>query len=256
MNTKPYKTLIIDDEPPARLRLKSMIADFPETFNLIDEAANGNEGIEKIDRLNPDIIFLDIQMPDLTGFEMLKQLTKIPIVVFCTAYDEFSLQAFETNSLDYLLKPVRKERLAQTVDKLRFFKKEQQSEQLIQMLQQFTGSSSPTTKLTSLTIRSGKKITFIKLGEVSYFKAEEKYVTVHTKNGEAHLTDQSLIKLASQLPDNFIRIHRSIILNKELVKEIQPYFNSRFSFRMEDQKLSTIVSGRSYQEIIKTWLKI
>ncbi|UNZ00032.1 LytTR family DNA-binding domain-containing protein [Zhouia spongiae] len=255
MNNIPYTTLIVDDEPPARQRLKELLSGFTDTFNVIDEATNGIEGIEKIKHINPEIIFLDIEMPGMTGFEMLRQLKEIPIVIFCTAYDEFSLQAFETNSLDYLLKPVRKERLEQTILKLRFFKKEHQSAKITSILQQITGSISQKT-LTSITIKNGKRIIFIKLEEVSHFKAGDKYVSVYTKNGEEHLTCQSLNTLENQLPDRFIRIHRSIIINKDLIKEIQTYFNSRFSFRLNDKYEATVISGRSYQQQIKEWMGI
>ena len=118
MKNPPYTTLIIDDEPPARARLHKLLESFPETFRVVDEAKNGTEAVEKINQLQPDVIFLDIEMPGLNGFELLERLEKIPIVIFCTAFDQYSLKAFETNSIDYLLKPVRLERLQQTVEKL------------------------------------------------------------------------------------------------------------------------------------------
>ena len=108
---KVYKTLVIDDEPPARQRLLKLLENFTDTFEVIGVAKNGWIAKEKIEALKPDLIFLDIEMPELTGFEVLESLTYIPIVIFSTAYDQYSLKAFETNSIDYLLKPVRLERL-------------------------------------------------------------------------------------------------------------------------------------------------
>src|ERR1700710_1713899 len=113
------KTIIIDDERLARNELKKLLMDFPE-IEVIAEAANANEGIEKIDSLNPDLIFLDIQMPGKTGFDMLSELTKAPDVIFTTAYDDYALKAFEVNALDYLLKPVEPHRLADAIQKLHF----------------------------------------------------------------------------------------------------------------------------------------
>jgi DNA-binding LytR/AlgR family response regulator len=108
---KRYSTIIIDDEAPARLGLLNLLKEFPETFDVIDVAQNGTEAQQKIEALNPDIIFLDIEMPCCTGFELLARLKTIPMVIFCTAYDQYSLEAFETNSIDYLVKPVKLERI-------------------------------------------------------------------------------------------------------------------------------------------------
>jgi len=114
-----FTTILIDDEPIARTRLRRLLSDYGELFQIIAEAKNGEEGLELIQRLRPDLIFLDIQMPGKTGFEMLNELDEFPIVIFCTAYEEFALQAFNTMAMDYLVKPVEPERLQLTVDKLK-----------------------------------------------------------------------------------------------------------------------------------------
>lgn len=132
-----HTTLIIDDEPPARARLQKLLEHFSETFRVVDEAKNGIEAVEKINQLQPDVIFLDIEMPGLNGFELLERLDKIPIVIFCTAFDQYSLKAFETNSIDYLLKPVRLERLQQTVEKLSSFKNNLSSTAIMSVLKEF-----------------------------------------------------------------------------------------------------------------------
>ncbi|MFS4456068.1 LytR/AlgR family response regulator transcription factor [Maribacter sp. 2304DJ31-5] len=254
MNNRPYKTLIIDDEPPARQRLMDLLSHFKSIFEIIGEAANGTEGLKKIRTLQPDIIFLDIQMPGMTGFEMLRSLKEPPMIIFCTAYDSFSLKAFETNSLDYLLKPVKKERLALTVEKLKFFKKEHQSEHLMNLLEQLKDTTTFNKKPTSITVRNGKKITFIKLESIVYFKANDKYVSLFTVNGQEYLTDLTLTQLEIQLSDHFLRVHRSTIINTDMVKEVQPYFSSRYAIAMNDRNGTKIISGRSYLSSLKSWM--
>lgn len=254
MKSQPYTCLIIDDEPPARARLHQLLENFPDTFRVLEEAKNGIEAIKKINQLQPDVIFLDIEMPGLNGFELLERLEKIPIVIFCTAFDQYSLKAFETNSIDYLLKPVRLERLRQTVEKLSCFKKNLSSTAIMSVLKEFY-SQKEEKKMTSITVKKQDKLIFIKLDEVTHFEADEKYVTVYT-NKENHLIEQSLSQLELKLPDYFIRVHRSIILNKNQVLDVQKYFNSRFVITLSNIRKTSITSGRSYNVDIKNWMDI
>lgn len=249
-----YTTLIIDDEPPARARLYQLLENFPETFRVVDEAKNGVEAVEKINQLQPDVIFLDIEMPGLNGFELLERLEKIPIVIFCTAFDQYSLKAFETNSIDYLLKPVRLERLQQTVEKLSSFKNNLTSTTILDVLKEFYHQKEEK-KMTSITVKKGDKLIFVKLEEVTHFEADEKYVSVYTDK-ESHLIEQSLSQLELKLPDYFMRVHRSIIINRNCVTEVQKYFNSRFTIRLNNQKKTSVISGRSYNGSIKDWMDI
>lgn len=254
MKSQAYSTLIIDDEPPARARLQKLLEHFPEIFRVLDEAKNGIEAVEKINKFKPDVIFLDIEMPGLNGFELLERLEKIPIVIFCTAFDQYSLKAFETNSIDYLLKPVRLERLQQTVEKLSSLKTNLSSSDIKSVLKAFYEQKEEK-KMTSITIKKGEKLIFIKLDEVTHFEADEKYVTVYT-NKENHLIEQSLSQLESKLPQEFIRVHRAVILNKNLVQEVQKYFNSRFVITLNNNRKTSITSGRSYNTAIKDWIGI
>lgn len=254
MKSQAYTTLIIDDEPPARARLQQLLEHFHETFRVLDEAKNGIEAVEKINQLQPDVIFLDIEMPGLNGFELLERLEKIPIVIFCTAFDHYSLKAFETNSIDYLLKPVRLERLHQTVEKLSSFKNNLSSATIMSVLKEFY-SQKEEKKMTSITVKKGDKLLFIKLDEITHFEADEKYVTVYT-NKENHLTEQSLSQLELKLPDYFMRVHRAVIVNKNQVLEVQRYFNSRFVITLNNLKKTSIISGRSYNLQIKNWMDI
>jgi len=250
-----YKTIVVDDEPPALERLNKLLGNFPKTFDVIGKAVNGNQGVQLIDELKPDLIFLDIEMPGMSGFEMLANLKKIPIVVFCTAYDQYSLQAFETNSIDYLLKPVKIERLKQTVSKLELFGMKSQPEKILDFLKQIS-TREVEKEMTSIAIKNKDCISFIKLIDVAYFKAEDKYVSLYLQNGEEKITDQTLLQLNAKLPDYFLQVHRSIIVNFNRVVEVQTYFNSRFSIQLNDIYKSKIVSGRSFHSAIKKWMGI
>ncbi|MDT0678407.1 LytR/AlgR family response regulator transcription factor [Autumnicola musiva] len=248
-----YRTLIIEDEEPAKIRLTRLLSKYPEKINIIGFAINGEDGLTQIHNLQPDLIFLDIQMPGMTGFEMLSKLKKIPLVIFCTAYDEYALQAFETNSIDYLLKPVKQERLQKSLLKLDNFHPHFGKAEIFDFLQSIENSK-PKKELTSITVKTDKKIIFLKLREIAYFKAKDKYISALMKNGQEHLAEQSLQNLESQLPDYFRRIHRSLLLNTDYIKEVHGYFNSRFAFILEDKERTKLISGRSYQKEIKEWL--
>ena len=252
-NSNIYNTIIIDDEPPAITRLTNLLEEFTDTFNIVGKAANGREAINLINRLKPDLIFLDIQMPGMTGFEMLKQLEEMPVVVFCTAYDQYSLDAFNANGIDYLLKPVKYERIEQTISKLNFFRKELSRDKILNLLEKI--SDHPEKKsLTSITIKNGARITFVSLEDIAYFKSSDKYVSLFTYEGEEKVTELTLSQLEAKLPGNFMRIHRSVIVNTDAVKEVQRYFNSRYIFLLNDINRTKITSGRNYQTQINSWM--
>ncbi len=135
---KSYTTLLIDDEQLARERLKDLLASFPSTFSIVGEAKNGNEAEKLINQLQPDIIFLDIEMPGKNGFELLSSLPTIPIVIFCTAYENYALKAFDTNSIDYLLKPIKMDRLESTVNKIKSLQSNLTAIQLQNVIQEIS----------------------------------------------------------------------------------------------------------------------
>lgn len=251
---KTYTTLIIDDEQLARERLKKLLAGFQQTFTIIGEAKNGNEAEKLINKLEPDLIFLDIEMPGQTGFELLSKLKKIPIIIFCTAYEEYSLKAFDTNSVDYLVKPVKLERLQKTVDKLSSLKNNLASSNLLQVIQDIS-EKKEVKKMTSITIKKGDKIIFEKLENVSHFQAEDKYVLVHTEKGK-EIIEQSLTKLENKLPDYFIRVHRGYIINTNFIQDFQKYFNSRYLITLKNIQKTAITSGRNYKESLKSWMEM
>lgn len=246
----PCKTIIVDDEPLARLRLQKLISEYPGKFEIVGEAENGEEAVEKIDLLKPDLLFLDIQMPGLNGFEVLKQLDYSPKVIFCSAFDEYALQAFDSYCIDYLVKPLTKERFAKTVEKLNQFNGNDTEINLQKLIQQFS-SGTKKTEATTLPVKVGDRVIFLRLDEVSYFIADEKYVSVVTKHAKTHILDLSLKKLEDKLPKWFIRVHKSFLVNKNLIKEIHKHFNNRFVLILDDYDQSRITSGRSYYQAVK-----
>jgi two-component system LytT family response regulator len=251
---KSYSTLLIDDEQLARERLKDLLASFPSTFSIVGEAKNGNEAEKLIHELQPDIIFLDIEMPGKNGFELLASLDKLPIVIFCTAYEEYALKAFDTNSIDYLVKPVKIGRLEQTINKLQTLQQNLTSAQLQRVMQEISQQKS-VKSMTSITVKKKDKILFLKLEDVTYFEAQEKYVSIHT-NQSTELIEQSLTKLEERLPDHFLRVHRKYVINTHFIQDFQKYFNSRYLITLKDRKKTTITSGRSYKEQLTAWMDL
>ena len=252
---QPYKTIIVDDEPLARLRLKTLISGYPEKFEVIDEAVNGEEAIEKRNQQHPDFIFLDIQMPEINGFDVLKKLDYLPKIIFCTAFDEFALQAFDTNCIDYLVKPLTKERFAKTIEKIDQFNDVESTINIEKLIEQFNREYKKN-DATSIPVKVGDKIIFVRLDEVSYFQADEKYVSVVTKHAKSYTLDSSLKRLQEKLPDYFVRVHKSYLINKNLLKEIRKHFNNRFVLILEDYNQSKVTSGRSYYNEIKTMFEL
>jgi two-component system, LytTR family, response regulator len=212
-----YKAIIIDDERLARNELKKLLHDFPEV-EVIDEAANAAEGIEKIENQNPDLIFLDIQMPGKTGFDMLAELDRAPHVIFTTAYDEYALKAFEVNALDYLMKPVEPKRLADALQKLQQAEEKELS---------ISGSSNRGTlsENDQVFVKDGERCWFVKLAEVRLFESVGNYAKVFFA-GNKPLILKSLNALEERLDDKiFFRANRKHIVNLRMIEKIEPYFN-------------------------------
>lgn len=251
---KSYRTLLIDDEKLARERLKKLLAGFESTFHIIGEAKNGTEAESLIQELKPDVIFLDIEMPGQNGFELLSKLSELPIVIFCTAHVEYALKAFDTNSIDYLVKPVNQERLEQTVKKINSFKDNLTAAQLQQVIKEIA-EKKQVKKMTSITVKKKDKIIFIKLEDISHFEAQDKYVSIHTNQGE-EIIEQSLSKLEEKLPDYFLRVHRKYIINTHFIKDFQKYFNSRYLITLRTKENTSITSGRSYKEQLTNWMEL
>jgi two-component system LytT family response regulator len=213
------KAVIIDDERLARNELKKLLLEFPE-IEVVAEAANANEGIEKIDSLNPDLIFLDIQMPGKTGFDMLAELDKAPDVIFTTAYDDYALKAFEVNALDYLLKPVEPKRLADAIQKLHLDDdREPVSEEDIPVNRSLLHEHD------QVFVKDGERCWFVKLSDIRLFESVGNYAKVYF-GPHKPLILKSLNALEERLDEKvFFRANRKHIVNLRLIEKIEPYFN-------------------------------
>lgn len=246
-----FKAIVIDDEPAARRLIKNMLLEHRNVVEVIGEAGNGMEAIARIEELKPDVIFLDIQMPDLTGFEVIEKLESKPNIIFTTAYEQYAIKAFETFSIDYLLKPIKEERLEQSLQKLQQFGRLSQPIDL-NGLQEIIRQLQTPQKATALPIKTGDRINLVRFENISYMEASDKYVYIHTVDGLKHLTDQTLTMLEEKLPPSFYRIQKSFIINKDRIREMHRHFNSRYLFIMDDKAASRLTSGRTYHDSIKT----
>ncbi|HZK64573.1 MAG TPA: response regulator [Puia sp.] len=215
------RAVIIDDERLARNELKKLLLEFPE-IEVIAEAANANEGIEKIDSLNPDLIFLDIQMPGKTGFDMLAELEKAPDVIFTTAYDDYALKAFEVNALDYLLKPVEPRRLADALQKLHL---EENRDREGVSDEEIAINKSLLHETDQVFVKDGERCWFVKLADIRLFESVGNYAKIYF-GPHKPLILKSLNALEERLDEKvFFRANRKHIVNLRLIEKIEPYFN-------------------------------
>lgn len=223
---RKLRALIVDDEMLARERLSRKLAEFSDRIDIIGEAANGEEALEKITALSPEVVFLDIQMPGKNGFEVIAELDKPPAIIFVTAFDSFALQAFEASAVDYLLKPVTHERLENSLQRLSQQPAENSTAAEIARLMAHLRKSSDF--LRRLTLRKGDRILFIEVAEVLYFKAEDKYTFAVLSNRE-EIISQTLNELEEKLDgEQFVRIHRGYIINRTFLKALQRNENGRY----------------------------
>jgi two-component system, LytTR family, response regulator len=211
------KAIIIDDERPARIELRRLLQDFPEV-EIVDEAANAEEGQVKIENQQPDLIFLDIQMPGKTGFDMLSQLERVPQVIFTTAHLEFALKAFEVNALDYLLKPIEPKRLADAIQKLNGNESREPRETTI-------NNNSLLTENDQVFVKDGERCWFVKLSDIRLFESVGNYAKVFFGSNKP-LILKSLNALEERLDEKtFFRANRKHIVNLRMIDKIEPYFN-------------------------------
>jgi two-component system, LytTR family, response regulator len=215
------KAIIIDDERLARTELRKLLQEFPE-IEIVDEASNAEEGIHKIENHNPDLVFLDIQMPGKTGFDMLSELDHAPHVIFTTAYDEYALKAFEVNALDYLLKPVEPRRLADAVEKLR---KANSGGFIERNGHHHVEPTSILSEHDQVFVKDGERCWFVKLSEVRLFESVGNYAKVFFGSNKP-LILKSLNALEERLDEKvFFRANRKHIVNLRMIEKIEPYFN-------------------------------
>jgi two-component system LytT family response regulator len=248
--SQQFKAIVIDDEPAARRSLRSMLSSHADYIVIMAEATNGADAIRMINELRPDIVFLDIQMPDLTGFEVLEQINYQPNVIFTTAYEQYAIRAFESFSVDYLLKPVREERLQLSLQKLKQFGKTAfvpSFEGLRDLVKAFSSPRKPT----AFPVKLGEKILLMRFENISYFRADDKYVFLHTIDGKKYLTDYTLSTLETKLPEGFLRVQKSYIINREKVGQLHKHFNGRYIITMLDSAATRLQTGLTYSASVK-----
>jgi two-component system, LytTR family, response regulator len=214
------RALVVDDERLARKELINLLSNH-DNIEVVGEALNVEDAKEKIDQLQPDVIFLDIQMPEKTGFDLLEELDHVPLVVFITAYDEFAIQAFQVNALDYLLKPIEPSRLAETLVKLERKMEDLKKEQT----QEEGGPSKNLTLSDQVFVKDGDRCWFVKLSNVRLFESDGNYIKVYFDNHKP-MIHKSLNALDERLDEkSFFRASRKHIINLSWVESIEPWFN-------------------------------
>ncbi len=244
------KAIIVDDEQPARLRIKKLLEKHEETIFVAGEADCGQDAISIIQQLKPDVLFLDIHMPDMSGFEVLAQLTFQPLIIFTTAYAEYAIKAFEEMSIDYLVKPIKSVRFDQAIQKLLLLSEEPKQSDLKALEAAITALQKPVIG-TTFPIKKKDKIILVEFENISHFKAEDKYVKVVLKDCKSHLINNTITELTKQLPPYFIQVHRSTIINRNFIVEIEKYFKGRLVLKLKDHCKSSITTGETYSKKVK-----
>lgn len=262
MATKQIRTLVVDDEPLAREGLKLQIANDPDIL-LIGEAVNGQDAIIAIRKLKPDLVFLDVQMPEMDGFTVLRSLTPedIPVIVFVTAYDQYAVKAFEAHALDYLLKPIDAERFSAMLGRVKthFATRDLTdfSKRLMAMMGTTTLSldqgDSKEQYLRRFAIKTADRIYFVQTDDIDWIEAADYYVILHTGK-KTHLIRETLTALEAKLdPKIFMRIHRSTIVNISRIKELKQHYQGEYVVILNDA--TNLRLSRSYRDSLSLLLE-
>jgi two-component system, LytTR family, response regulator len=249
------RTLIVDDEPIARRRLRSLLADETD-IELIGESANGTEAVRAIATDRPDLVLLDVQMPGLDGFEVLRASAAIhqPFVVFITAHDEHAIRAFEVQAVDYLLKPVIEARFREAVRRAVSRLRERPPSELARELSQLLERVSPAPQRSvRIPIKRDGRVNFVRVDDIEWVEADGDFVRLHLAR-ETHTIRETMAQIAEKLPaERFLRIHRSLIVNAERVREVQPWFKGDYVLIMQDG--TKLRSGRTYRDVVQTLIR-
>lgn len=245
-----FKTLIVDDEPLARMRMKKLLEPYSDVVSLIGEASTGTEAVSLIRSLHPDLVFLDIQMPDKNGFDVLKEVDseEDPLIVFTTAYDEYAIKAFTEDTVDYLLKPIEDERLALCMDKVRRLGKVLTGETEAIPVDEFSRNEPKEHEpyLHRIQAKIGERTLIIPLENVFRFQSEEKYTTVYASNGK-FIISTPLVDLEKRLdPAQFVRVHRAHLVAIDAIAEYQRLVNGHFCIRLHDKDHTVIPVSRNF----------
>ena len=251
----PIRVLVVDDEPLAREKIRGMAADDAE-LRVVGECSNGAEAIEAIQTLRPDLLLLDVQMPELGGFDVLEALAReehVPAVIFVTAYDHYAVRAFEVHALDYLLKPFDRERFQAAIERakrqLRRDNGAPIDARILRLLEQISEQPRYSERLV---VKSGGRVFFLNTDEIDWVEAEGNYVNIHAGK-KAYLLRETISGLESQLdPKEFVRIHRSAIANINRIKELQPWSHGEYHVILQDGTQLTL--SRSYRDKLQAAL--
>jgi len=251
----PINALIVDDEPLARDRIRELLKDHPEV-EVIGEARNGREAIDSIAAHKPDLVFLDVQMPDLDGFDVLQnlQVEKMPLIIFVTAYDQHALRAFEVHAVDYLTKPFDRKRFADAVEHAKVFMKganEPDTARILSMLQELrTGAR----YLERFAVKNGETVFFVRAEDVDAIEAQGNYVRLSVAKS-SHLLRDTLNNIESQInPRRFVRIHRRTIVNIDRVKEVQTWARGEYRVVLLTGAYYTL--SRTYRQHFEKFIKL
>jgi two-component system, LytTR family, response regulator len=241
------RAAIVDDEPLARRRIRNLLTEAPDV-KVIAEFANGKDAIESLEESPPDLLFLDIQMPEIDGFDVLQAIGvgRVPAVIFVTAYDQFALRAFEAHALDYLLKPFDDERFEAALQRARERIRQQQGGDLDRRLQALLENvRGDHGYLRRLVVPSGHRNVFVRTEHIDWIEAERNYIRLHV-GGRAYLLRENLSHIVSALdPATFCRIHRSIIVNIDRIQAVEALFRGEYQVVLHDG--TKLTSGRSYR---------
>lgn len=252
------RTIIVDDEPAARRGVQLLLERDP-AIEIVGEAAGGNEAVELITRTQPALAFLDVQMPECDGFQVLARLgpAQSPVVIFVTAYDEYALRAFEVNAVDYLLKPYDDARFAAALQRAKEAARRRQTEatdvRLNQLLDYLQAARPATENTDRILVKSSGEIFFLKAEEIDWVEAEGDYMKFHVA-GKTHLMRETMARLEARLdPKKFIRIHRSTIVNIDRMRKLSPSFAGEYAVVLQDG--TKLKLSRGYHERIATLLQ-
>ena len=251
------RVLVVDDEPLARRGIRQLL-DSETDFEIVGECKNGREAVSALEKLSPELIFLDIQMPLLDGFSFIEKVgaQNLPEIVFVTAYDEYAIRAFEINALDYLLKPVDPERFQKTLERVREQIKNKQPRQMEQKLAALLENLKlPESEkyLERIAIKENGRVAFFNIDEILWISSEGNYVGLHTK-GETHLLRETMDAIERKLDSRkFLRLRRSTIVRIEQIKELHPLFNGEFEVVLKNG--TRLASSRRYRKNLDALLK-
>lgn len=239
------KTLIVDDEPLARERLRVLLEAQPD-IEVLGECGDGREAVEAIEAQRPELVFLDIQMPELDGFQVLENLDvdPLPVVIFVTAFNQHAIRAFEVHALDYLLKPFDKERFELALSRARNHLNRSQGGDLTQKLSALLADLRPEPKTTDrLVIKTSGKVVFLRTAEIDWIEAADNYLNLHV-GADSHLLRETMASIEERLdPAQFLRISRSTIVNIERIKELQPMFHGDYTVILRNGTRLTLSRG-------------